>query len=264
MNQNSFVVAIIMILAVMQTSIVVAQDKLELGLFGGVSYYMGDLNPSQQFLKPRPAIGFVGRYCISDRTAIKLNVIGGGIAGEYPGRGDIYKNHDGVTTLQVDANGNSVTTVDGKYKFERTIVDIGLMGEFNFMSFDHQFLKKQSRFTPYITIGLAATSYKRYDDSDDDGHMVFVLSLPFGAGVKYKINQWLRIGAEWTLRKTFVDDLDYVGESEGKVDASDPYGFNYTTATHNNDWYSFCGVTVTFSMWPRHLECNDGMKSFNH
>ncbi|MBR6250019.1 MAG: outer membrane beta-barrel protein [Bacteroidales bacterium] len=263
MNRKNFVVAIVTVLAVMQTSIAMAQDKLELGLFGGVSYYMGDLNPSQQFLKPRPAIGFIGRYTISDRTAVKLNVIGGGIAGKYPKQGDVYKNSEGITTTRVDANGNTIITRDSTYNFDRTIVDIGLMGEFNFMSFDHQFLKEQSRFTPYITIGIAATSYKRYDKGDDDGHMVFVLSLPFGAGVKYKLNQWLRLGAEWTLRKTFVDDLDYVGESDGKVDPSDPYGFNYTTATHNNDWYSFCGITVTISMWPRRLECNDGMKSFN-
>lgn len=247
----------------MHTSQALSQDKLELGLFGGVSYYMGDLNPSQQFMKPRPAIGFVGRYAFSDRTAAKLNATVGGIAGEYPKQGDIYKNYHGVTRAVVDETGRTVNQKDSTYNFDRALLDIGLMAEFNFRSFDHQFMKDQSRFTPYITAGLAMTAYKRYDNSDDDGHLVFVLSLPFGAGVKYKATQWLRLGLEWTLRKTFVDDLDYVGNSDGKVDPNDPYGFDYHTSTHNNDWYSFCGVTVTISMWPRKLECNDGMKSFN-
>lgn len=47
----------------------VAQDRLELGLFGGGSYYLGEMNPSQQFKKTRPAAGFFARYMANDRIA---------------------------------------------------------------------------------------------------------------------------------------------------------------------------------------------------
>jgi len=238
-------VFILIALQLLSATVVVGQDKLELGLFLGASYYLGDVNPSQHFKDTRPAIGFIGRYAFSDRLAAKLNVTGARLEGEYPSGGDVYLNHDAK-----------------EYEFERTILDLGLTGEFNFMSYDHMFFKNKSRFTPYLTLGLAATCYKSYEE-ESDGKQRIVLSLPFGIGAKYKINEWLRVGLEWTMRKTFCDDLDLVGDIRGTIDPSDPYGIGDHTWTHNNDWYSLAGVTVTISMWPRKLECNDGTRSFN-
>ncbi len=220
-----------------------AQDKLELGLFLGGAYYMGDLNPSQHFLNTRPAAGIIVRYAFTDRLAAKLNAIGAGLSGSYPKQGDIYV-------------GN------GDYDFDRIIADVGITGEFNFRSYDHMFFKEQSRFTPYLTLGLAATGYESYKD-DSDGKQRIVLSLPFGMGVKFKVNHWLRLGFEWTMRKTFTDDLDLVDKVDDGIDPSDPYRFDEKVLTHNNDWYSLVGFTVTLSMWPRKLECNDGTRSFN-
>lgn len=92
---------------------------------------------------------------------------------------------------------------------------------------------------------------------NEENKTVFVLSLPFGVGAKYKLNSWIRVGAEWSFRKTFVDDLDYVGGS-GIVNPDDPYGFDEKALTHNNDWYSFAGITVTFSFSRRKTACNGG------
>lgn len=254
-------VVMLMCLSVLP-SISSAQDKLELGLFLGGAYYMGDLNPSQHFMKLRPSVGVLGRYAITDRLAAKLNITAARIAGEYPSGGNIYLHHEGVTSSTVTPEGEVLTTTDGEYEFKRTLLDVGLTGEFNFMSYDHMFFKEKSKFTPYLTLGLAATCYKSYKEKSD-GEQRFVLSLPFGIGAKYKINKWMRVGMEWTMRKTFCDDLDLVDGEVGKVDPSDPYGFNEKVMTHNNDWYSLIGLTVTFSMLPRKLECNDGTKNFN-
>ncbi len=220
-----------------------SQDKLELGIFAGGSYYMGDLNPMKQFHCTHPAVGGVARYTFTDRLAAKANVIYGKISGDYPWSGDVYV--------------GDVTD----YHFERGLIDIAAMGEFNFRSYDHMFQKDHSRFTPYLTVGVGATSYKRYKN-DKDTERVFVISLPFGFGAKYKATQWLRVGLEWTLRKTFADDLDSYGALE-TFDPSDPYGFADKRLFHNNDWYSFAGVTLTLSMWPRKLACNDGVRNFN-
>lgn len=244
-RQNILVTLHIVLFATFMSSSVEvsSQDKIELGVMLGGAYYMGDLNPSQHFLKPRPAIGFLGRYAFTDRLAAKLNITAAWLAGEYPSGGNIYKN-------------------GGDYEFDRGIVDVGFTGEFNFMSYDHMFFKDKSKFTPYLTVGVAATCYKSYKE-DSDGKERIVLSLPFGIGAKYKINQWLRLGMEWTMRKTFCDDLDMVGDVSGRVNGSDPYGFDEKVLTHNNDWYSIVGVTATISMWPRKLECNDGTRNFN-
>jgi opacity protein-like surface antigen len=218
-----------------------AQDRLELGGFIGTSYYLGDLNPGGHFANPHLAIGAIGRYVVNDRWALKGAYTFGTISGGFPKEGLTYP-----------------TTSNDSYAFERKLNDLALMAEFNFLSYDHAFLSK-TVFTPYITVGLATTMYSRFDiDSpSSDGTTVFVLSLPFGAGMKYKLTNWVRVGVEWTLRKTFVDDLDYTG-GISPVDPSDPYGFGQMQMSHNNDWYSFAGVTLTFNLVRRKTSCNSG------
>lgn len=223
----------------------VAQDRIELGGFLGTSYYFGDLNPSMQFKNPHLAIGGIGRYAYSDRLAIKATALYGKISGDYsPGLN--YKD------LRPPAN-----QVDPpSYSFQNVVGDIAVQAEFNFLSYDHKFISS-TNFTPYLSVGVGTTFYSR--KSGDAGNLTtkptFILSLPFGAGIKYKVNKWVRVGAEWSFRKTFVDDLDY--EGPGDIDPSDPYGFG-NTGTHNNDWISFAGVYVTISMLKRKTSCNGG------
>jgi len=217
-----------------------AQDRLELGAFAGTSYYMGDLNAIGQFVNPHLAVGGIGRYVFTDRIALKGMALFGRISGDYKGQSLKY-----------------LESSDANYEFNRSIGDISAQMEFNFRSYDHQFISTTT-FTPYISLGLATTIYNRIDTESENsaGKPSFILSLPFGIGVKYKINKYVRVGAEWTFRKTFVDDLDYVGP--GSINPSDPYGFGESTFTHNNDWISFAGVYVTISMLKRKTKCNDG------
>lgn len=218
-----------------------AQNRFEIGVFGGAGSYYGDLNPSTPFKNSHPALGGLVRYNMTDRIAFKGSAILTELSGEYPSEGVLFPNASDVS-----------------YAFSRTIVDLSAQMELNFMSYDHPFVTN-TRFTPYLTYGVATTIYKRYGDEmqNEENKTVFVLSLPFGVGAKYKLNSWIRVGAEWSFRKTFVDDLDYVGGS-GIVNPDDPYGFDEKALTHNNDWYSFAGITVTFSFSRRKTACNGG------
>ncbi|WP_439181634.1 DUF6089 family protein [Carboxylicivirga taeanensis] len=219
-----------------------SQDRLELGAFVGTSYYFGDLSKGVPFANSHLAFGGIGRYVFTDRVALKGMALLGTISGDYHGQDLKY-----------------LQTTDNNYSFSRSIGDVSAQIEFNFMSYDHKFISTTT-FTPYISAGLATTIYNRIDTDIENsaGNTSFILSLPFGIGAKYKINKYVRIGAEWTVRKTFVDDLDYVGP--GSVDPSNPYGFGESTFTHNNDWISFAGVYVTISMLKRKTKCNDGIK----
>ncbi len=216
------------------------QDRIELGFFVGASYYFGDLNPGKQFYQPSTAFGGVGRYVLNDRYAIKGSVVMAPIKGSYPDNG-VYLPEGEV-----------------KYSFNRKMAEAALQLEFNFMSYDHWFIR-DSKFTPFVSLGLGTTAYKRFstDEQNPTEQTVFILSLPFGAGLKYKINQRIRVGLEWNFRKTFVDDLDVVGHNL-PISPDDPYGFDSSGSIHNNDWYSFAGVTVTFSLFKRKSSCNGG------
>lgn len=216
-----------------------AQDKYEVGVFLGGSYYIGDLNMGQHFKDTRPAVGVIGRYVINDRLALKADIVGAMMHAEYPSGGDKYPNYTGE-----------------KFEFDKTFFDVGIMGEFHFLSYDHVFFQNRTRFTPYLTAGLGGTIYTSYKDNDD-GKQTFSLSLPFGFGVKYKVNSWMRLGLAWTIRKTMVDDFDTSDKMSG-VNPNDPFGFKTHVSSHNNDWYSLFGVIVSVSMKPRRLTCNDG------
>jgi hypothetical protein len=218
-----------------------AQTKLEGGPYVGVSWYNGDLNPGRQFYRIQPAFGGIIRYSVNDRISFRGGAVLAGMSGVYPQK-DVHMPTDSEET----------------YHFSREVLDLTAMLEVNFFSFDHP-TNKESVFTPYFSLGAGSVFYKRY--SEDNGNHnekpTFVLSLPFGAGVKWKANDWLNLGAEWTLRKTFVDDLDVVGH-EMAVDASNPLGFQKTTFSHNNDWYSVVAVYATFNLYSRRDKCRDG------
>ncbi|MBK3517865.1 outer membrane beta-barrel protein [Carboxylicivirga sp. N1Y132] len=235
--------AFLMLIAlVIQIQSAASQDRLELGGFVGSSYYFGDLSKGVPFANAHLAVGGIGRYVFTDRIALKGMALFGNISGDYQGQDLKY-----------------LESSDANYAFPRSIGDVSAQVEFNFRSYDHKFISNTT-FTPYISVGLATTIYNRIntDDENSAGKPSFILSLPFGVGAKYKINKYIRVGAEWTFRKTFVDDLDYRGE--GSIDPSDPYGFGESTFTHNNDWISFAGVYVTISMLKRKTKCNDGIK----
>lgn len=268
---------VIAFLVSMADGVALAQDKMEFGLYGGVSYYMGELNPMQQFRMPGPAIGGIARYNFTDRLAAKATVTAMNVRGEYPWSGDVYVGSEGIwttkmngdldnTVVHYDEDGNEAprfeTYQDREYKFDKTVVEAAVMGEFNFRSFDHIFKKDDSKWTPYLTVGAGLAVYESYDD-DNNAETVFVLSLPFGFGAKCKVNEWLRLGIEWRFSKLFADDLDYSGYVDGKINPKDPYGFGHESTINNNDWTSTLGVSVTLSMWPRKLSCNDGTRSFN-
>jgi hypothetical protein len=208
-----------------------AQDRLEVGPLIGASYYFGDLNPGTPFSPAHLAYGGLGRYVFNDRLALKGTAVMAGVSGKY------------------NAEKGSLPGVPLNYAFNRRVGDVALQMEINLFSYDHKYIST-TVFTPYLSVGLGSTIYKRSGDEGEKS--VFVLSLPFGAGVKYKLNKWVRVGAEWSFRKMFVDDL------EGNM-VSEPYpDFYGQTWTHNNDWYSIVGVYVTVNFLKRRDKCNGG------
>ncbi|RLD43202.1 MAG: hypothetical protein DRI89_05300 [Bacteroidetes bacterium] len=186
-----------------------AQKTIELGLFGGGSYYVGEMNPAIPFVNTQLAFGALARYNINDRTAIKLSYSRGSIKGEdsQPGR-----------------------IVPQDYSFSSVVNDISLVGEFNW--WDYFTGSKRSYFTPYLFAGLA------YYISDLESG----IAIPFGFGFKYSISERFGLGFEWGMRKTFSDYIDGVNASDYQS------GLNTqgNDKTSTWDWYNFTGITLTY------------------
>ena len=200
---------------------VMSQRKLEVGGLVGGAYYIGDFNPGVPFLNTHLALGGLARYVVNDRIAIKGSALFTGLSGSYdPGK-------VGVLPVEVKS-------------FDRKIGSVEVGGEINLFSYDHEFISS-TVFTPYITLGVGSTGYRKVTANDTS--TVIALSLPVGIGVKYKISKWVRVGAEWSFKKLFDDSIDLYDSEGSKI-------------THNNDWFSVLDIYITFGFVRRKVECN--------
>lgn len=185
-------------------------QTMELGLFGGGSYYLGEMNPSIHFKKTQPAYGALIRLNLNPRWAVKLSYNSGGA--------------EGIDTL-------STRAVPNDYSFSSTINDISVVAEFNFWEYFTG--SKKSFVSPFIFVGV---SYFFSDRASG-------LSFPFGAGCKFSLSDRFALGAEWGMRKTFTDYFDGVNTTE--YQSGIDLGADETSTW---DWYNFFGLTATYKI----------------
>ncbi len=195
-----------------------SQRNSDIGIFSGFSYYMGDINPKKYFYSPSPSFGGIYRYNINRRYALRANAFYGRLKGN-----DLdFPNH-----YHPDRPSVSFTT---------TLLDLGGNFEFNFLPYTPTI--NQWEYSTYITAGLG---YSLILNSTAGARNHF--TIPFGVGLKVNITNRLSSGAEMTFRKTFTDKIDGV---ENPL-ASSP--------VHNNDWYSFFGVFITYKFFKFAADC---------
>jgi len=201
------------------------RSNVEVGGFAGVSYYLGDINPRTQFYQPGLSLGAMIKYNPAEHHSFRFNVF----YGQLKGNDLDFKNE----YQQIRA-----------HRFETSLLDCHIGYEFNFMPHVIN-RRKASHATPYI---FAAAGYSLILSSNPSSGVTATshATIPFGVGYKYRINDVVAIGCEWGLRKSFTDDLD------GILNPG-PEG-SYST-WHNNDWYSFAGVYVTFVVYEKGFKC---------
>jgi hypothetical protein len=236
---------------------VVRSQDLDVGVFGGGSYYLGELNPGKQFLFTKPAFGGVIRWNLDDRWAFRIN----GYRGKLEGDDAISK----VNELR-------------NLRFSSSFTEISSLLEFNF--FPYFTGSNITYFTPYLFVGPGFFIFKPEAEFDgemislrdigtegqtnDERYSLYGFAVAFGMGVKYSINGRIGLGLEWGMRKTFtdyIDDIstmyyiDYNTLPSGDIGAaeflSDPSSVKHEPGmqrgnSQNNDWYSVAGITLTY------------------
>ncbi|MFW5762232.1 MAG: DUF6089 family protein [Cyclobacteriaceae bacterium] len=194
-----------------------SQNKFEMGIFAGTSYYLGDINPSRQFYSVAPSFGGLMRYNFTDRYALRLNGLYGGLSAD---------------DLDFD---NGFQQQRAEF-FNTNFFEVDLQLEFNFMPFfpvDNKIL-----FSPYVFSGVGYSLLLARGNHQ--------LILPMGIGFKYSFRRKITLNFEWGFRKTFADNLDGVSNFGSE---------DYTSAFHNNDWYSVAGIGVSFRLFDSSGNC---------
>ncbi len=194
-----------------------SQARTEIGLNTGLSVYYGDLNESALFYSPKVYYGFLIKRNFDERYAVQL----------------------ALNNVKLGVDEPKVNIVDQIYpvnSFDSRVWDVVLQTEFNFLPYSPLELKKDF-ISPYITAGVGVIFFSGGKS----------LTVPFGLGIKVKIDRRLGIGSEWTFRKTFTDVIDNGTESI-KTD-------EYSSLIHNNDWFSIIGIFVTYNISKLRIDC---------
>lgn len=245
-------------------------QHFEAGILVGISTYDGDLMPTK--IKPLLAEshlaggGFI-RYNINDFVTARLNISYATISGD----------DENMT------NGQQARNLD----FESTILEAGLIGEFNILGYQPYALQRV--FSPYIFGGIIG--YKFNPKTEYNGELVELQPLgtegqglaeyperefykltqhaiPIGGGVKIALNDAINLGIEIGARLLFTDYIDDVSNTyadaeliraaRGDIAAGlsdrrtnlDPDNTSTNVGRGNDkarDWYYISGVTISYN-----------------
>ena len=163
-----------------------AQRKSDIGLIGGASYYLGDINHSinhgQHFYSPSPAGGIIFRYNLNPRHSFRFSGI--------------------YTTLKgSDSDFEDPFQLQRNWSFKTGIIDMAITTEFNFMDYEPTKLRK-NRYSPYVSGGIGYASVISSNNADPNIRAVSTTTIIFGGGFKYNLARRWSMGAEWTFKKT--------------------------------------------------------------
>lgn len=196
----------------------------EVGLFGGGANNIGDVGRMNYIAPTGPAFGALFKWNKSKRYAWRAHAIYGK-----------FKADD----LKSDISSRQQRGLS----MEQSILEVSAGLEFNFVEYNLH--KLGPAFTPYLYTGL---TYFRYDFNYFDAGQLIDLNqrdgsfaIPITGGAKFRLNQFLILGAEIGARYTFTDNLD----------GSNPEGSNFESFrfgnVFSNDWYVFTGLTLTYT-----------------
>ena len=229
-------------------------QEFEVGLLGGGTYYLGDLNPGGHFKNMGVAFGLLARYNLSDRWAVRIT----GFRGEIKA--------DAGSTNYMPSRGLSFTS---------PVTDISAIVEFNF--FPYFTGSRRYPVSPYIYGGIGMTMFRPSagghelhplgTEGQNDGYQgrspyhLTQVNLPFGLGAKISVTKKLGLTVFWELHKLFTDYLDDVSTtyylSGPAINPDDPAQYlSDPTMDHEpgwqrgnsstKDWYACSGITLTY------------------
>jgi len=194
------------------------QRSSDYGVFAGVSSYLGDINPNRLLYSPSPAGGIFYRYNFHPRQALRTSIFLGGLR---------------ASDRDFDNPRDS--------SFKGFVGEWALQYEFNFFPYSTE--GKRWNYTPYFAAG-AGIAYINTDSKIPYHKTNPVILFSYG----FKVNLYKNMGleAEYGFRKTFYDNFDGF---------PDPVAPSDVAWIHNNDWYSFIGIAVSWKIFSKSGGC---------
>jgi hypothetical protein len=244
-------------------------QPLHIDLMGGFSNYQGDLQ-EQRFTtaQSRGAFSAGIRYDITTHFAVRSQLSYGRIAA--------YDKYNQQPDL-----------INRNLSFETKITELNILADYSIFNLEEKY------FTPYFFAGVAVYHYNPFA-FDSSGSKIYLkplstegqglpqypnrknyaltqIAIPFGGGIRWRVNDRVMLGYEIGLRKTFNDYLDDVSTTyvdqftlaaekglkaiemafrggELKNGALYPADGSTRGSAAYKDWYYFSGITVSIAL----------------
>lgn len=218
-----------------------AQNTSEVGIGIGATNYRGEVSPQYQLQNNRPAFTVFYRKDVS----VPVTLRGGFTAG-------FLRADDG----NVEGANGSVPPLQNYRQTDTkgSVLEASVVLEYNFL--DYHYRTDKVQFTPYLFGGVAgyyANTTTRSNNQilggafDRQGSMLGV-AVPAGLGFKYALSEFLNLGLEVGVRKTFTDELDHLAKQ-------DPLLVN----PNDQDWYYYSGISLSYTFYK--IRCPDQYKN---
>jgi hypothetical protein len=217
-----------------------AQKTADIGIWGGTSMYIGDMDDAPPMETFNLNFGGYFRYNFNARVALRAMIL----TGKFSADGMIE---------------------DVPWSYSKSVQDISLQVEINYLKY--LLGVKNTPFTSYVMGGLGVAYYPYQLDpaliaTFNPGHPMFnsstpptqikesvvATTIPFGIGFKFNMGERWGIGIEYQMRKMFYDKLDDLDDPIAFVD-EDGQDHYYTDQWHNNDWSGYLGMHVTYKIY---------------
>lgn len=238
-------------------------SRSEIGILGGGTYYIGDLN-QKHFNHTNLAFELMYRYNVHSRFALRANFIYGKVEAY-----DSESKHDII--------------VNRNLSFQTPLYELSGGVEFTYLPFEIGHRKYKS--TAYVMVDLAATRIN--PTTDYNGNKVELqpigtegqgtsassrgvysktqLAVPFGFGFRFTLTENIGLNLEYGMRFLFTDYLDDVSSSRyadpaiilsenGPIAAElsnrsiDQNRFGRRGDPASRDWYAFTGIGLSIRL----------------
>ena len=197
-------------------------QKSEVGAGIGGLAYTGDLIRNYQITENSLGGLIYYRKNLSDAISLRYTVTLGKLQGS-------------------DENPFDAFAAERNASFDIFIIEPTVTAEYNFL--DYKEKHSVVNFSPYFFAGFGFFTFFGQEESPFE-YSTFQPVIPFGVGIKYKINRNWNLNFEFGARKTFFDYLDNISEAI-------PNTKNYQYGNPNdNDTYYFVGVSISYAFYP--------------
>lgn len=197
----------------------------EIGLYLGGSNFIGDVGATDYIAPKNLTIGGIYKWNRSPRHSYRISLLFSELEG-------------------IDKNSDDPSRQIRGLEFSSQIIELSAGMEFTFLDFNLH--KGGFVSTPYLYTGVTVTKHDNFflansGQLEPEGTESFAYGIPMVVGYKAAIAQHFVLAFEIGARYTFSDEID------GSVPDAEELQSRSFGNLNNNDWYTFTGVTLTYT-----------------